>query len=105
MYDQSKKADGGKLPLSKVPSQIVWDIALIRAYGYSKYGEGADRWDEVEIQRWRDAAYRHWLAYLEDPDSVDEESGLPHLAHLACNVSFLCALEKRRKRESSKAEC
>lgn len=89
------KSDEGKLPLTKVPSKIIWEIAKVRAFGYSKYGPGADKWDEIEIERWRDALYRHWLAYLEDPKSVDEESGLTHLAHIACNVAFLCELESR----------
>lgn len=97
--DQSVKADRGKPSLTKVPRQIVWDIANVRDYGFAKYGEQADRWDVVEIERYRNAAYRHWLAYLDDPDGVDAESGLPHLSHLACNIAFLCELEKRRRAE------
>jgi hypothetical protein len=38
--------------------------------------------------------YRHLLAYIEDPLGKDEESGLPHLWHLACNAAFLCELQK-----------
>ena len=34
-----------------------------------------------------------FIAYLEDPAGLDEESGLPHLSHLACNISFLCEME------------
>jgi len=34
----------------------------------------------------------HIWAYLRDPDGVDEESGLPHLEHVACNVAFLLEL-------------
>ena len=97
--DQSVKADRGKPSLTKVPRQIVWDIANVRDYGFAKYGEQADRWDVVEIERYQNAAYRHWLAYLDDPDGVDAESGLPHLSHLACNIAFLCELEKRRRAE------
>lgn len=97
--DQSVKADRGKPSLTKVPRQIVWDIANVRDYGFAKYGEQADRWDVVEIERYQNAAYRHWLAYLDDPDGVDAESGLPHLSHVACNVAFLCELEKRRRAE------
>lgn len=37
--------------------------------------------------------YRHLVRYLDDPDGVDDESGLPHLWHLATNVAFLCELE------------
>lgn len=29
-------------------------------------------------------------------DYVDEESGIEHLAHLACNIAFLCELEGGR---------
>ena len=91
--DQQAKADAGKPRLSLVPSEIIRNIATIREYGNRKYGN-ADNWRNVEPQRYRDAAYRHLLAYIDDPASVDEESGLPHLWHLACNVAFLCELEK-----------
>lgn len=94
-YNQEIKADAGKPRLSLVPSEIIWAIAAIREYGCRKYGEhGMTRWKEVEKERYRDAAYRHWLRYLENPSGVDPESGLPHLWHLACNIAFLCELEK-----------
>lgn len=89
------KADAGKPKLSLVPRQIIYDIARIREYGNNKYPEGGpDNWKKVEIERYRDAAFRHFLAYLDDPKGADKESGLPHLAHLACNIAFLCELEK-----------
>lgn len=47
----------------------------------------------ILADRYRDAAYRHFMAYLDDPQGVDAESGLPHLWHLACNIAFLCELE------------
>lgn len=91
-YDQTVKADAGKAKLTLVPSQIIWDIARIREYGTNKYHD-PENWKKVEKERYKDAAYRHWLAYLEDEDSVDEESGLKHLWHLACNIAFLCEME------------
>lgn len=95
---QKAKADAGKPKLSLVPRQIIYDIARIREYGNAKYHEGGpDNWKKVEIERYRDAAFRHFLAYLDDPKGVDKESGLPHLAHLACNIAFLCELEKGEK--------
>ena len=36
---------------------------------------------------------RHLLAYIDDPKSIDAESGLPHLWHAACNMAFLCEME------------
>lgn len=92
--DQTAKADAGKPQLSLVPTQIIYDIAAVREYGCNKYPEGGkDNWKQVEPQRYRDAAYRHFLAYIKDPASVDKESGLPHLWHLATNCAFLCELE------------
>jgi len=90
---QKAKADAGKPRLSLVPSEIIRDIAYIREYGNNKYGD-PDNWKTVAKERYRDAMYRHLLAYIDDPHGVDEESGFPHLWHLACNVSFLCEMEK-----------
>ena len=75
---------------------MIYAIAAIREYGCRKYPEGGkDNWKQVEPQRYRDAMYRHLLAYIDDPGGVDAESGLPHLWHLACNVAFLCEMEKK----------
>lgn len=93
--DQRAKADAGKPRVSLVPSEIIYNIARIREYGNSKYPEGGkDNWKRVDVERYRDAAYRHLLAYIDDPHGLDAESGYPHLWHLACNVAFLCELEK-----------
>ena len=89
---QEAKADAGKLQLTMVPSGIIREIAKIRMYGNAKYGD-PENWRTVDPERYRDAAYRHWLAYLDDPGGVDEESGLPHLSHMACNIAFLIELE------------
>ena len=92
MPDQTVKADAGKLRPTLVFPSLIRAVAAVREYGVRKYGD-PDNWRKVEPQRYRDAAYRHWLAYLDDPKGKDEESNLPHLWHLACNVMFLIALE------------
>lgn len=93
--NQEAKADAGKLPLTQVPRQIIWDIATVRVYGNHKYPKGGpDNWKQVEVERYRDAAFRHFLAYLDDPYGVDDESGLPHLYHCVTNFAFICELEK-----------
>lgn len=92
--DYHAKQDFGKAKLSLVPRRIIWDVAAIREYGNNKYPDGGpDNWRGVEPERYRDAAYRHFLGYLDDPKSVDSESGFPHLWHLACNIAFLCEME------------
>ena len=90
--DQQAKADAGKLQLCMVPREIIRNIAAVREYGNRKYGD-PENWRTVEIDRYRNATFRHWLAYLDDPKGCDEESGLPHLWHLACNIAFLCEME------------
>ena len=89
MDDQKAKSDKGKDELTLVPRKIIWDIAKVRMYGNWKYGS-PENWKEVSDERYRNAAFRHFLAYLDDPTGVDEESELPHLWHLACNIAFLC---------------
>ena len=92
MNKQEAKADSGKPRLTLVPRKIIYGIARVREYGNRKYGS-ADNWKQVEPERYRDAAFRHFLSYLDDPDGTDEESGLPHLWHLACNIAFLCEMQ------------
>lgn len=92
--DQKIKADYGKAKLVLVPRRIIWDIAAIREYGNEKYPDGGpNNWKQVEVERYRNAAYRHFMKYLDDPKGKDNESGFPHLWHLACNIAFLCELE------------
>ena len=94
--DQKAKADYGKEELTLVPRRIIHDICAIRMYGNRKYPEGGpDNWKQVEIERYRNATFRHFLAYLDDPQGKDKESGFPHLWHLACNIAFLCEMEDK----------
>lgn len=96
--DQSAKADKGKLELSLVNPQLVKAVAEVRMYGTEKYGD-SENWRKVEPKRYVDALYRHLLAYIEG-NEVDEESGLSHLAHMACNLSFLLDKEYLKEHES-----
>lgn len=89
--DQTAKADAEKPRLSLVPPQIIWDIAEVREYGTRKYGD-PDNWKRVELDRYVDALYRHFLRFMADPESKDEESGIEHYKHMACNAAFIAAL-------------
>lgn len=100
--NQEAKADAGKLRLTLVPTKLVWAVAAVREYGCRKYSD-PDNWRRVEPQRYRDALYRHWQAYL-DGEKRDPESGLPHLWHLACNAAFLIVLEWDNDKRSESVE-
>ena len=94
MNKEEAKEYTGKINYCLVPRRLLTAVARIREYGNRKYASGgSDNWKKVEPERWREAAFRHFLAYLDDPLGMDEESGLPHLWHLACNIAFLCDLD------------
>lgn len=90
--EQAAKADANKPRPTLVPIGLIDAVTAIREYGCKKYND-PDNWKKVQPERYRNALYRHWLAYL-DGEKKDPESGLPHLWHLACNAAFLIEMEK-----------
>ena len=97
MTDKNAKADAGKLELTLVPSRIIRDIAEVRMYGTEKYHE-SDNWKKVEMERYINALYRYFLAFVDDLASVDNESSIPHYKHMACNMAFICEMMKNVER-------
>ena len=89
--NQAIKADAGKPRLTLVPLKILTAIARVREYGVMKY-KTITGWKNVGEDRYRDALFRHFVAYIENPEKLDEESGLPHLWQVACNAAFLTEL-------------
>ena len=87
------KFDTGKPRLDLVPAEIIEAIGAVRTYGVQKYGKEYS-YREVEPKRYRAALMRHICSWLKNPFGLDEESGLPHLWHVACNVAFLLELDK-----------
>ena len=85
------KDDAGKPRPTLVPVLLIEAVTAVRESGCAKYHD-PENWRQVEPQRYRDALYRHWLAYLRG-EKYDLESGLPHLWHLACNATFLIEME------------
>lgn len=87
------KHDGGKPRLDLVPPEIIEAVGTVMTHGAEKYGEASYR--NVEPKRYRAALMRHICKWLKDPYGKDEDSGLPHLWHVACNVAFLLELDKK----------
>lgn len=101
---QEAKADAGKLPMNLVPTQIVRDIAEVRQYGNEKYGD-PNNWRKVEKLRYVAALERHLLAYKDylngDDDGLDKESEIEHHKHMACNMAFICEMERWEKEDKT----
>lgn len=91
MYDQEVKSDKGKLRISLVPTQIAKDIAEVRMYGVEKYKD-PNNWKAVELERYIDALLRHTLEFVNNYKSIDNESGIEHYKHMACNMAFICEI-------------
>ena len=84
--------NNGKAELHQVPSSLNFAVAKCLQYGAQKYEKGNWRkgmsWTTVY-----DCLQRHSLKWL-DGEALDDESGLPHLYHMACNVAFLIEYAK-----------
>lgn len=93
--DKVAKADKGKIQPTLVSPDLVKAVAEVRMFGTEKYHD-PDNWKEVEPQRYLDALYRHLLAYI-GGEECDLESGLSHLAHMGCNISFLLDSDYKKR--------
>jgi hypothetical protein len=82
-----RKDDGGKLRWSLLPWLELEAVVAVLEYGARKYAPG--NWRNVAngYERYREAIGRHHAAVMKG-EAIDPESGLPHLAHLACNCLF-----------------
>lgn len=91
-FTDELKHDGDKLRLDLLSPEIIEAVGAVMTYGAEKYGEG--NYKKVEPKRCRAALMRHICKWLKDPHGTDDDSGLPHLYHIACNVAFLLELDK-----------
>lgn len=91
--DKAKPMAGVLLDFSRALQTVVG----VGTYGAKKYTRTG--WATVPegSQRYLDAMMRHLLAIDVDPDGLDPETGLPHLAHVAWNALAALELQARRK--------
>jgi hypothetical protein len=82
----------GKVDLSLIPLCTLEDEACVWMYGKAKYK--AFNW--MKGMNWSiplACALRHLSAWQRG-EQIDPESGLPHLAHVMCNIRMLTLYEK-----------
>jgi hypothetical protein len=94
------KYDNGKCRVSLVDPDFTLGVGAILTFGAQKYA--ANNWKLMtELERCKDAAYRHFLAYMSG-ELLDPESNLPHLDHLATNIMFLRYFEHGKGAQPNK---
>jgi hypothetical protein len=88
----ARKHDRGKARWDCLPWPAIESVVAVLTFGANTYG--AWSWLTVPDARSRyfAAAQRHLAAWIRG-EKTDEESGLPTLAHAACDVLFLLALD------------
>lgn len=81
-----------KAPVSLVPPVAILQQARALAVGANKYGRA--NWRDHPVQRvvYLEAAMRHILADL-DGETIDPETGVPHIAHAAAGLDVLMDAE------------
>lgn len=93
MKDGGVKHDDGKPRMDLLPMDALLEVAKIMTFGAKKYGDR--NWEKgIDIQRFRAAGLRHDAAH-EMGQEIDEESGMPHKAHKACDALMELALYLR----------
>jgi hypothetical protein len=93
-FDTGVKHDYGKPRMDLIPVQALEDIGRVLAFGAAKYSE--NNWKLVDKSRYEAALLRHYAEYMKG-NAIDSESGISHLAHMACNVIFLQWFEREGK--------
>jgi hypothetical protein len=85
-----KKFDSGKLRWNLMPEEALEEVMKVLQHGASKYGDfnWVDNASEVEHTRYINALERH-LKKVKRGIDTDPDSGLPELAHIACNALML----------------
>lgn len=82
-----KKFDGRKLRWSLLVWEALEPVVRVLEFGCRKYAE--KNWQKVVggERRYREAAYRHLIAF-ERGEEYDKETGECHLAHALCSLMF-----------------
>lgn len=96
VHTEATKFDAGKRDWTLMPFDALEEVVKVLEFGAKKYnekGDGPDTWNWKKapgLGKWRTlkAMFRHITAYA-GGETLDPESGLNHLAHLACGCLFL----------------
>ena len=95
-FTKNSLSENKPIPGAILPS-FTDQMSKVLAFGAAEYGR--DNWAQCPKEQlflYEDALLRHINAYRMGEEN-DEETGLNHLAHAACNLMFLMELDKKEK--------
>ncbi len=82
-----KKTDLGKPDWSLLPLDAIEEAVKVLTFGATKYSR--DNWKNLKRNRVYAAIFRHLKAYQDNPDKLDDETGMLHVSHALCEMIFL----------------
>lgn len=94
--------DQGKLDWTLLNFQALGWFVKVAEYGIAK-GYPRDNWKHLDEPRCVKSLVRHALL-LSDGQWLDEESGLPHAAHIGNNVMYLLYLHYVKENKVNEAQ-
>lgn len=88
------KETKGKLLWTLLPFKQLEYVVQVMMFGAKKYSK--DNWKHCNPEDYKEACMRHLTAVFKG-EWLDQESNLPHLAHLICNALFLLWFKDNEK--------
>jgi len=92
------KFDNEKPMFDLLVPEFIEEVAKVMTLGAQKYAPNNWKYVEDAESRYLAALYRHLNAYHKG-EKIDPESGLSHLAHIACNAMFLFWFDIQKREE------
>lgn len=90
--DAATRYNDGKPRLGLIPPEIIIGIGQVLTFGAKKYDD--NNWKKgLSDENCMSSCLRHLMAY-QGGEEYDEESGISHLSHAACNLAFMLYFKK-----------
>lgn len=103
IFAGGQKFDADKPRMDLLDAEALTELAKVLSFGAKKYAD--ENWRKgISLWRLLAAAFRHLLAIMRSEDR-DEETGLPHTAHLMCCAIFLIWTMRHRPDMDDRYKC
>jgi len=90
--NEGQKHDTEKPMYNLLPAHAIDSMAQVLTFGANKYAPNSWQMVDNPLERYRAALLRHAFA-IQRGELIDDESGLPHSAHIMVNAAFINELE------------